>query len=42
MVISVHVPIKFEGRQFDQDRNEVFVSSWLKVVLHMLIMGVIV
>jgi hypothetical protein len=39
MAISEHVPVKFEGRQSDQAKNELFLRTWLRVVLHMLIMG---
>jgi hypothetical protein len=37
MAVSVHVPVKFDGRQSHQAKNEVFLRSWLTVVLHMLI-----
>jgi hypothetical protein len=39
MAVSEHVPVKFEGRQSEQAKNEVCLRPWLKVVLHMLIMG---
>jgi hypothetical protein len=39
MAVSEHVPVKFEGRQSDQAKNELFLRTWLMVVLHMLIMG---
>ncbi|CAK9220308.1 unnamed protein product [Sphagnum troendelagicum] len=27
MAVSVHVPVKFDGRQSDQTKNEVFLSK---------------
>jgi hypothetical protein len=39
MAVTEHVPVKFEGRQSDQAKNGVFSRTWLRVVLHMLIMG---
>jgi hypothetical protein len=35
-VVSVQVPVKFDGRQSHQSKNEVFLRSWLRVVLRML------
>jgi hypothetical protein len=37
MAVSVHVPVKLDGRQSHQAKNEVFLRSWLSVVLHMFI-----